>query len=691
MAPRNPCAVCLDLDTSLPQELSRWRTNVAENLAIEYILSFDVAALSAASEKCSFCAVIENGLESIHCGVFHDECGTSCLGFRRKKGRIILQDASPLEIELFDDDSDDEEVPMRLQFFATNGDGKSGAVEVGGSAISGLSTYNLSAGNVFGNARDVPSLITLESHISLIKSWINDCIDHHSSCNIAASKLLPSRLLEISHSPDYVVLVDTAPLATTKNISYATLSHCWGTKRFIRTTLSTLSEFKSGFSWATLPRTFQDAIQVAKALGLNYIWIDSICIIQDSLKDWVRESTLMASIYSNSYLNIAATRASDTTLGCLSPRSQTCRSVPIAMRLFQGEQRALQNIFVRRSLTNLHKFYTTPVNSRSETLMWEEERKQAPLLDRAWIFQERYLAPRTLHFCSSELVMECRNGMRCECTGLDVISSNPLRNEDDVSYDSWFSVVEEFSRLRLTFESDRLIALIGVADKFHAKLSSSYLQGIWAMDLVRGLLWQTMGFEPRQTNKPASMPERQAKHVASTWSWASMILPEGMGIIFPAATDSLFSSSGKFRLLGVPVLQYTKPSTQISHQTSSICVHAEVVQVGIAFNTMTTGSHGSVLVFDHDIDDTVMITALPFSFDVLPENLLSAESWEIRCLILGLGAEFDDYDEKHEIYNTLVVRAVDGEQREWERIGVIDILKSLIPFQIIEEYNYILV
>lgn len=66
-----------------------------------------------------------------------------------------------------------------------------------------------------------------------------------------------------------------------------------------------------------LPPLFQDAIIITRQLGLRYLWIDSLCIIQDSLRDWETEAAKMASIYQNSYVTISATDASNGSAKCL--------------------------------------------------------------------------------------------------------------------------------------------------------------------------------------------------------------------------------------------------------------------------------------------------------------------------------------------------------------------------------------
>ncbi|KAM3068410.1 hypothetical protein ACMFMF_009225, partial [Clarireedia jacksonii] len=498
MTPSPPCAVCLDLNPFQSRQVARWQARIAKNWKIEQILPFCLRQLKISSQTCAFCSVIKNGIISTYgiAGtndstlITHDfDLDQIFVG----EGRIIVLDPAGLEVEFFEERDEEEQGEekgvgriRRLQFFVRDSDqnhtlsqGQSwGQNDIATSQARKSPTNQIksgmkkSLGDVFGTSRDVPSTISLKAHIPLIKSWIASCLQNHSSCDILpTTKQLPSRLLDISRSPDIITLLETAKLSTQGDIPpYATLSHCWGSKKFIQTTIFNIESYYVNINWANLPSTYRDAISVVRGLSLNYLWIDSICIIQDSRDDWKRESALMASIYSNSYLNIAATRVSETTQGCLMVRRRDSESIPICLPRFPNDPDPAEQIFVRKSLDSLHGFYTTPIIQRAGNHVWENEILEAPLLQRAWVFQERYLAPRTLHFCAGELVMECRQGMRCECTGLDLIRFNPLRNGGDISYDAWLSVVEEYSRLLLTYESDRLIALMGVAEVFQKRL-----------------------------------------------------------------------------------------------------------------------------------------------------------------------------------------------------------------------------
>jgi hypothetical protein len=103
---------------------------------------------------------------------------------------------------------------------------------------------------------------------------------------------------------------------TDKYASYICLSHCWGKENQpLKCTTANLNEWKSRIDWDLLPQTFQDAIDFVRRLGQRYLWIDSLCILQDDRDDWDEQSVKMAEIYENSYLTLAASWASDCTGG----------------------------------------------------------------------------------------------------------------------------------------------------------------------------------------------------------------------------------------------------------------------------------------------------------------------------------------------------------------------------------------
>jgi hypothetical protein len=134
---------------------------------------------------------------------------------------------------------------------------------------------------------------------------------------MAIEPSLPSRVIDVgSGAPRLVVVKDDTPI-----LPYATMSHCWGSHMPLLLLSSNIAELQKRIPISQLSRSFQDAFLITQRLGLNYIWIDSLCIVQDLAADWERESQSMSEVYSNSYCNIAAAHAADGTHGCFIERS----------------------------------------------------------------------------------------------------------------------------------------------------------------------------------------------------------------------------------------------------------------------------------------------------------------------------------------------------------------------------------
>ncbi|RAQ81624.1 hypothetical protein COH21_011933, partial [Aspergillus flavus] len=150
-------------------------------------------------------------------------------------------------------------------------------------------------------------------------SWIVDCNNQHPSC-ATAPKPLPTRLIDIGSeaSGDLVKLVEFN--GETRG-HYVTLSYCWGGDSTSATTRSNVTSKKEGICLRDLPQTFQDTIRMTRALDVQYLWIDRLCIYQDDSEDWERESSNMGSIYANAYLCISATWAASSTEGLVPPRN----------------------------------------------------------------------------------------------------------------------------------------------------------------------------------------------------------------------------------------------------------------------------------------------------------------------------------------------------------------------------------
>lgn len=195
--------------------------------------------------------------------------------------------------------------------------------------------------------------------------------------------MLSRRLSDVSHHDAGVVkLRITDGLEVSK---YAALSHCWGKKRILCLTEGNLKEFCRGFAVSDLPKTFRDAIEITSWLGIQYLWIDSLTIKQDSPEDWAIEATRMGQIYWEAFCNISALGSGDSSGGLFhdrKPTEVTPFRIPASWTDFP--QKLLNEV------TN------SPPRGSDDFL-------DAPLLDRAWVYQERCLARRIIHFGRKQL------------------------------------------------------------------------------------------------------------------------------------------------------------------------------------------------------------------------------------------------------------------------------------------------
>lgn len=237
---------------------------------------------------------------------------------------------------------------------------------------------------------------------TLLRGWLCWCDKTHAHCGKPRAELvtaLPTRLLDVGnpdeqdHKLDIVHLVRGSD-ATTQQ--YVALSHCWGQipeeeKMEFCTTQGNIDRRQRGFSVSELPKTFQDAITVTRDIGVRYIWIDSLCIIQygDNKADWETQSRLMESVFSQAYCTIAATAAADSNAGFL-------------MRDLRVE-----SVYVRDTSGN--EFYVS-----NDIDDFDKDVGKAKLNTRAWVMQEGVLSRRIIHFSANQVYWECGEGVYCE-------------------------------------------------------------------------------------------------------------------------------------------------------------------------------------------------------------------------------------------------------------------------------------
>lgn len=364
----------------------------------------------------------------------------------------------------------------------------------------------------------------LETSFHMIRSWINHCTTNHETCNVRShhslddrsSDLLkfPSRVVDVgladgSTEPCLVLKEDLRILEPDENFDawrYVALSYCWGsTGSAMVTTSLNLDERRKRIPEADMPQTIKDAVTFARQLGIRYLWVDAICIIQGqddlAVADWEWESARMSEIYGCAFLTIIAARASDVHEGFLGPRQPkaqlgVCCKLPYASTTTPGR-----------------------VGSVWVTQFWQSESiYDEPLFGRAWALQERLLSPRMVIFGSTEMRWECKSLKMTE-SGITPIGLGTERLDSKLTSKHWDMVVQEYTCRALSQEKDKLPALSGLAREFFNQYGDEYLAGLWQNTLVHGLLWGTgrLSGQGRQIdcNRPST-------YRAPSWSWASV-------------------------------------------------------------------------------------------------------------------------------------------------------------------------
>ncbi|TVY25481.1 hypothetical protein LHYA1_G005729 [Lachnellula hyalina] len=360
-----------------------------------------------------------------------------------------------------------------------------------------------------------------ENWQSSASSWINDCLAGHEACapQSLATRRPPTRVIDVGPTDG-----STDPLLHISGNDvqeWVTLSHCWGQSQPIKTTLQSISDHQHSLPMSNLPKLFYDAVVITRAMHYRYLWIDSLCIIQDSKEDWMREISTMGDIYKNCVFTISAENCADSGVNIL------------------GNHVSLETEYVQQGCRSSRDGF------QSVMYTFDRERWQRGGLDhsflksRAWALQEDVLSPRTLRWTPLQLVWSCRCTTRSEdnftedwprtvsgfhhpakviCLSperLEVVRQDDLKIHDGAPecdpLQIWYRVVIDLCSRDITFEEDCLPAISGLAKEVKRHTGYEYRAGIWTQDFHNGLLWsvQDGGLYP-------------STYVAPSWSWAAI-------------------------------------------------------------------------------------------------------------------------------------------------------------------------
>ncbi len=359
-------------------------------------------------------------------------------------------------------------------------------------------------------------------------SWMRECNDTHTKCHqlfgndgpgrpVAA--WFPDRLIRITRTEESgmvdistrIVLksdpADFPPAKAQAGVNYLSFSHCWGPppnpsapmggRGGSVLTDTNLATWREMLPVDDLPPAFQHAVKICACLGFDHIWIDSLCILQDSAKDWEVQSAAMADVYKFAWLNIAALSTASDFEGFINdardPRVVFGFRAPFASILGRSEgatsSRGRACVLLQGEAMLLWRYQSDLPGASS----WS-----APLFERAWVYQERSLARRMLAFTTHGVFFDCdegghgehpdwpggssasRDARRLQQSILDMAAAlqadtavgNPPstahRREQAIDlmrrFDStWTSSVTAYTSCQLTKSTDRLIAISAVA------------------------------------------------------------------------------------------------------------------------------------------------------------------------------------------------------------------------------------
>jgi Heterokaryon incompatibility protein (HET) len=345
---------------------------------------------------------------------------------------------------------------------------------------------------------------------AFIKQQLATCDKNHTVCHSVRTNTnwYPTRLLDLQPSnptpgADSIRLVISAEDALKE--PYATLSHCWGSSTMLELRQINLTSFRQDMFLYDLPTTFQHAIIVARSLSIRYLWIDSLCIIQDSASDWAAEAMQMHAVYRHAYLNIAATNSPNSSVGLFfhcDPSTLGETPVTLSAGPLSGLYRLVDQ-----------DYYTHLVDN-------------APLNRRAWVVQERLLSTRTVHFAAEQVLWDCYSLTSSETFPAGVETWSPAHSgfinakrgsltlreagsgSEDAAIQQWSDIVCDYSAAGLTFQKDKIVAIAGAAEHLKGLLKDEYCAGLWRRKMEIQMCWQ-----------PTDMSERPEKRRAPSWSW----------------------------------------------------------------------------------------------------------------------------------------------------------------------------
>jgi hypothetical protein len=362
-------------------------------------------------------------------------------------------------------------------------------------------------------------------NIRKIRQLLDDCT---SKCHPeTTSSFMPTRLIDVGHDASAIArLVLSSNISKTKQTKYAALSYCWGSDKDaesqFKTERASLEHRCIGLPSEVMTPTTNDAIALAKAIGLRYLWIDALCIVQDDEDDWSHESSQMNLVYRHAFVTFCS-------LNSDSCHESFLYRAPAVEVPFQSTiRRAIKGSYFIRLRSSTDRYIDrTKLGWDYALSKWNA---------RCWTFQEKEMSTRRLGFGSLRMHFACAkyrwsegNDAPMDKLTLGVVEQITLFKDNLISskdlYDYWGSLVYDYGHRSVTFDKDRLPAIAGLARMIGEALQDQYLAGLWKGDLQRGLVWSSRnGHDKLSRGLEIHLRNiRQRNYVAPSWSWAACL------------------------------------------------------------------------------------------------------------------------------------------------------------------------
>jgi hypothetical protein len=377
-----------------------------------------------------------------------------------------------------------------------------------------------------------------------IRDWLERCEDerdgYHKICSLSERAYVPTRLIKISGPPDQLQLriVCGDDVEEYDMSRYVALSYCWGGDQPNKLTHENHDLYKKNITWESLPGTIQDAAKTAQVLGFHYIWIDSMCIVQDSKEDKEAEISQMTKVYAHATLTVVNKRGDKVTEGFLHPRTLLSGTSSIQYRAKDGQTQRLTLSFADAS----KREESSAVNTRGWTLqeyLLSRRRLVIGTWSTEWLCRREVDGHRDGWVASYSY--RSRAGLPSDHEGAGWAGKGPFGSKEAESVysssfinaamffsvnpgypsgqlnealvrDPWYAIVDSYSLRSVTESEDRVLALSGIAERFANSIPGRYIAGLWENMMPESLFWYRHGM----------VNDRPVRYRGPSWSWVSI-------------------------------------------------------------------------------------------------------------------------------------------------------------------------